>query len=41
MRFAQEYECEFIDSETSAFDTSLIEAALVNDFPPFLEVAYG
>jgi hypothetical protein len=35
MRFAQEYECEFIDSETSVFSTELIEAALVNDFDPF------
>jgi Terminase large subunit, T4likevirus-type, N-terminal len=41
MQFAQEYECEFIDSETSAFNSELIEAALVNDFAPFLEVAYG
>jgi hypothetical protein len=35
MRFAQEYQCEFIDSETSVFDSSLIQAALTNDFEPF------
>jgi hypothetical protein len=35
MQFAQEYGCEFIDSETSAFNTDLIEAALVDNFEPF------
>jgi hypothetical protein len=37
MQFAQEYECQFIDSETSAFNTDLIEAALVDNFEPFFE----
>jgi len=35
MRFAQEYQCEFIDSETSVFNSDLIQAALTNDFEPF------
>jgi hypothetical protein len=35
MQFSQEYCCEFIDSETSAFNTDLIEAALVDNFEPF------
>jgi hypothetical protein len=36
MRFSQEYECEFIDSETSVFNTDLIQQALTNvDFQPF------
>ena len=35
MRFAQEYECEFIDPETSAFSSDLIAKALTNDFEPF------
>ena len=39
MRFSQEYECEFIDAETSVISTELIEAALVNDFEPFLSRA--
>jgi hypothetical protein len=39
MRFSQEYECEFIDAETSVFATELIEAALVDDFEPFLAAA--
>jgi hypothetical protein len=36
MRFAQEYECEFIDSDTSVFNTDLIQEALTNDFDPFI-----
>jgi hypothetical protein len=32
MLFSQEYECEFIDSNTSAFSSELIEAALADDF---------
>ncbi len=37
MRFAQEYECEFIDAETSVFNSDLIQQALANDFEPFIE----
>lgn len=37
MRFAQEFECEFVDNETSAFATAAIEAALVDDFEPFVD----
>jgi Terminase large subunit, T4likevirus-type, N-terminal len=36
MQFSQEYECQFIDNETSVFNSELIEAALVDDFEPFL-----
>jgi hypothetical protein len=36
MRFSQEYECEFIDPETSVFASALIEQALTDDFEPFL-----
>jgi hypothetical protein len=39
LRFAEEYECQFMDAETSVFSTELIEAALTDDFPPFLAVA--
>jgi hypothetical protein len=39
MLFGQEYLCEFHDDETSAFQTELIEAALTDAFPPFLEAA--
>jgi hypothetical protein len=35
MRFSEEYECAFIDQNTSAFSTALIEQALRNDFAPF------
>lgn len=35
MRFAEEYCCEFIDQNTSAFSTALIEQALRDDFSPF------
>jgi hypothetical protein len=35
-RFAAEYMCEFIDDNTSAFSTALVEMALRNDFAPFL-----
>ncbi len=35
MRFSQEYECEFIDAETSVFASELIEQALTDDFQPF------
>ena len=35
MRFSQEYECEFIDSETSVFNSDLIAQALTNDFSQF------
>lgn len=37
MQYAQEYECEFIDDTTSAFDSALIQRALVDNFTPFLE----
>jgi Terminase large subunit, T4likevirus-type, N-terminal len=36
MRFAEEYECAFIDQNTSAFSTQLIEQALRDDFSPFI-----
>ncbi len=39
MRFSQEYECQFINSETSVFNTDLIQQALTNDFQPFFGVA--
>jgi hypothetical protein len=32
MLFAQEYECEFIDADTSAFSSEMIELALADDF---------
>jgi Terminase large subunit, T4likevirus-type, N-terminal len=35
MRFDAEYNCTFIDDATSAFNTALIEAAMVDDFEPF------
>jgi hypothetical protein len=41
MRFAQEYECEFIDAETSAFSSDLIAQALANDFQPFFSPIRG
>ena len=34
--YSQEYECEFIDSDTSAFSSQLIEQALRDDFAPFI-----
>jgi hypothetical protein len=34
--FAQEYEGEFIDAQTSAFASAMIDRALVDDFEPFL-----
>ena len=34
--FAQEFEGEFTDADTSAFSSELIELALVDDFAPFL-----
>jgi len=36
MRFAQEYECEFIDAETSVFNSDLIQGALTDAFEPFI-----
>jgi hypothetical protein len=36
MQFSQEYECQFIDNETSVFNSEPIEAALTDDFAPFL-----
>jgi hypothetical protein len=36
MRFSEEYECAFIDQNTSAFSTALIEQALRDDFAPFI-----
>jgi hypothetical protein len=38
MIYSQEYDCQFIDPETSVFRTELIERALVSDFEPFLSV---
>jgi hypothetical protein len=37
--FAQEYECQFVENEQTVFTNELIEAALVDDFVPFLEAA--
>jgi len=34
--FAQEFEGEFIDAESSAFSSEIIELALVNDFERFI-----
>jgi hypothetical protein len=39
MLFAQEFEGEFIDAETSAFASDIIEAAFTNVFRPFLAAA--
>jgi Terminase large subunit, T4likevirus-type, N-terminal len=36
MQYSQEYECQFIENETSVFTSGLIEAALVDDFQPFM-----
>jgi phage FluMu gp28-like protein len=36
MRFSEEYQCQFIDQNTSAFSTALIEQALRDDFSPFV-----
>jgi hypothetical protein len=36
LRFAQEYGCEFVDSETAVFNSDLIQKALRDDFQPFL-----
>jgi len=36
MLFAQEFEGEFIDAESSAFSSEMIELALVNDFERFI-----
>jgi Helicase len=35
LRFSEEYECAFIDSETSAFSSALIEMALTDGFELF------
>jgi hypothetical protein len=35
MLFAQEYEGEFVDAQSSAFSSEMIERALVNDFERF------
>lgn len=35
MLYAQEYECQFVDSNTSAFSSALIEQALRHDFALF------
>jgi len=37
--FGQEYCGEFIDAQSSAFSSELIELALVDDFEPFFQVA--
>ncbi len=39
LRFSEEYECQFVDAETSVFNTELIEQALTDDFSPFFAVA--
>ena len=34
--YSQEYECQWVDAETSVFSRALVEAALVDSFdPPF------
>jgi hypothetical protein len=38
MIYSQEYDCQFVDAETSVFSSSLIEQALVDDFQPFLAI---
>jgi hypothetical protein len=35
--FAQEFEGEFIDAESSAFSSEMIELALVDDFERFIQ----
>lgn len=35
MRFSEEYECQFVDSDTAAFSSDLIKQALSNEFEPF------
>ena len=37
MLFAQEFEGEFIDAESSAFSSEMIELALVDDFERFIQ----
>jgi hypothetical protein len=37
MLFRQEFEGEFIDAESSAFSSEMIELALVNDFERFIQ----
>jgi hypothetical protein len=39
MRFSSEYQCEFLDSESSVFTSELIDQALTDDFEPFLAAA--
>lgn len=36
MRYSEEYECAFIDSDSSAFNSDLIKQALSDEFEPFL-----
>lgn len=37
--FQQEYECAFLDPQTSVFSSDLIQAAMVDDFEPFLHIS--
>jgi len=37
MLFRQEFEGEFIDAESSAFSSEMIELALVDDFEKFIQ----
>jgi hypothetical protein len=39
MIFSQEYACEFVDASSSVFASELIEAAMVDDFDPFLPIS--
>jgi hypothetical protein len=39
LKFAQEYLCQFIDADTSVFNSDLIQQALTNDFSPFFAAA--
>ena len=39
MLYSQEYECQFIDAETAAFDSELIRAAFIDDVKPLRDAA--
>jgi hypothetical protein len=35
-RYAEEYECQFLDAVTSCFSTQLLQLAMTDDFPVFI-----
>jgi hypothetical protein len=35
LRYAEEYECQFLDSQTTIFSADLLQRALTDDFKPF------